>query len=45
MPRKIRVQYPGAIDHLQPLINDPSTQVADRANRAVERLKRAGPSR
>ena len=36
---------PGAIEHLQPLINDPSTQVADRANRAVERLKRAGPSR
>ena len=36
---------PGAIPHLQPLINDPSTQVADRANRAVERLKRAGPSR
>ena len=36
---------PGAISHLQPLINDPSTQVADRANRAVERLKRAGSSR
>lgn len=36
---------PGAVPHLQPLINDPSTQVADRANRAVERLKRAGPSR
>ena len=36
---------PAAIPHLQPLINDPSTQVADRANRAVERLKRAGPSR
>jgi HEAT repeat protein len=36
---------PAAIPHLQPLINDPSTTVADRANRAVERLKRAGPSR
>ena len=36
---------PAAIPHLQPLINDPSTQVADRANRAVERLKRAGASR
>ncbi|HVQ31273.1 MAG TPA: HEAT repeat domain-containing protein [Vicinamibacteria bacterium] len=36
---------PAAIPHLQPLINDPSTQVADRANRAVERLKRAGPPR
>ena len=36
---------PSAVDHLKPLINDPSTSVADRANRAVERLKRAGTSR
>ena len=36
---------PGAIPNLQPLINDPSTQVADRANLAVERLKRAGSLR
>jgi HEAT repeat protein len=28
------------ISRLQPLINDPSTKVADRANRAVEHLKR-----
>lgn len=33
---------PGAIPRLTPLINDPSTKVADRANRAVERLRRAG---
>jgi HEAT repeat protein len=32
---------PASIPHLQPLINDPSKDVADRANRAVERLKRA----
>lgn len=31
-----------AIPMLQPLINDPSRRVADRANRAVERLRRAG---
>jgi HEAT repeat protein len=31
---------PGALEHLQPLINDPNRDVADRANRAVERLKR-----
>jgi HEAT repeat protein len=36
---------PAAITHLQPLINDPNRQVADRANRAVERLKAATPSR
>jgi HEAT repeat protein len=30
-----------AIPRLQALISDPSTKVADRANRAVERLKRA----
>lgn len=29
-----------AIPRLQPLISDPSTKVSDRANRAVERLKR-----
>jgi HEAT repeat protein len=34
---------PAAVPHLQPLISDPNTQVADRANRAVERLKQAGP--
>jgi HEAT repeat protein len=32
---------PDAIPHLMPLLNDPNTKVADRANRAVERLKRA----
>jgi HEAT repeat protein len=31
---------PEAIPRLTPLINDPSTKVADRANRAVERLRR-----
>jgi HEAT repeat protein len=31
-----------AISVLQPLINDPSRKVGDRANRAVERLKRGG---
>jgi HEAT repeat protein len=31
---------PGAIPRLTPLLNDPSTKVADRANRAVERLRR-----
>jgi HEAT repeat protein len=36
---------PAAIPHLQPLINDPNRTVADRANRAVERLKRAGSGR
>jgi HEAT repeat protein len=30
----------GAIPKLTPLINDPNTNVADRANRAVERLRR-----
>jgi len=30
----------GSIERLQPLIADPSPKVADRANRAVERLKR-----
>jgi Flp pilus assembly protein TadD len=36
---------PAAVAHIQPLINDPNRQVADRANRAVERLKAATPSR
>jgi HEAT repeat protein len=33
---------PEAIDRLTPLLGDPSSQVADRANRAVERLRRGG---
>jgi HEAT repeat protein len=34
------------VSRLGPLVNDPSTRVADRANRAVERLRRsAGPNR
>ena len=33
---------PDAIPRLTPLINDPSQTVADKANRAVERLRRAG---
>jgi HEAT repeat protein len=33
---------PEAIPRLTPLINDPSQTVADRANRAVERLRRVG---
>jgi HEAT repeat protein len=36
---------PEAIARLTPLINDPSTTVADRANRAVERLRRARGAR
>ena len=35
---------PEAIPRLTPLINDPSQTVADRANRAVERLRRVGSS-
>jgi HEAT repeat protein len=35
---------PDAIPRLQPLLGDPSTSVADRANRAVERLRRGGSS-
>jgi HEAT repeat protein len=31
----------GAITKLQPLLSDPNTKVADRANRAIERLHRA----
>jgi HEAT repeat protein len=33
---------PEAISRLTPLVSDPSTKVADRANRAVERLRRSG---
>ena len=33
---------PDAIARLTPLINDPSQTVADKANRAVERLRRSG---
>jgi HEAT repeat protein len=33
---------PAAIDQLSPLLADPSSSVADRANRAVERLRRGG---
>ena len=36
---------PEAIARLTPLINDPSATVADRANRAVERLRRAAAAR
>lgn len=32
---------PEAISHLTPLLNDPSGSVSDRANRAIERLRRA----
>jgi HEAT repeat protein len=35
---------PDAISRLTPLISDPSSKVADRANRAVERLRRARPT-
>jgi HEAT repeat protein len=35
---------PDAISRLAPLLGDPSTKVADRANRAVERLRRAAGS-
>jgi len=34
-----------SIPMLQPLLNDPSRKVADRANRAIERLKRASGAR
>ena len=36
---------PGAIPRLTPLINDPSQTVADKANRAVERLRRVEGAR
>jgi HEAT repeat protein len=32
---------PQAIESLTPLLSDPSPRVSDRANRAIERLKRA----
>jgi HEAT repeat protein len=32
---------PDAIARLQPLVSDPSAKVADRANRAIERLRHA----
>lgn len=35
---------PEAIPRLAPLVNDPSTKVADHANRAVERLRHGGAS-
>jgi len=34
----------GTIERLTPLVNDPSSKVADRANRAVERLRRVSAS-
>jgi HEAT repeat protein len=33
---------PGAVARLQPLLNDPNSKVADRANRAIQRLQRGG---
>jgi HEAT repeat protein len=36
---------PDGISRLQPLVRDPNTNVADRANRAIERLRRGGGSR
>lgn len=36
---------PDAIGRLQPLLGDPSSNVADKANRAVERLRRGGAVR
>jgi HEAT repeat protein len=33
---------PEAISRLQPLVSDPNANVADRANRAIERLRRGG---
>jgi hypothetical protein len=36
---------PASIDRLTPLLGDPSSGVADRANRAVERLRRGGALR
>ena len=35
---------PSAIDQLTPLLNDPNSDVADSANRAIQRLRRAQPS-
>jgi HEAT repeat protein len=36
---------PDAIPRLTPLINDPSQTVADKANRAVERLRRSSAAK
>jgi HEAT repeat protein len=33
----------GALPHLTPLLTDPNSRVADRANRAIHRLQRGGP--
>jgi HEAT repeat protein len=38
------VGNPDAVPRLAPLVNDPSRDVADRANRAIERLRRIAPS-
>ena len=35
---------PEAVPRLSPLVSDPSRDVADRANRAIERLRRIAPS-
>jgi HEAT repeat protein len=35
---------PDAVPRLAPLVSDPSRDVADRANRAIERLRRIAPS-
>jgi HEAT repeat protein len=35
---------PEAVPRLAPLVSDPSREVADRANRAIERLRRITPS-
>ena len=35
---------PDAVSRLSPLVSDPSRDVADRANRAIERLRRIAPS-
>ena len=32
----------GAVSHITPLLADPNSKVADRANRAIEKLRRAG---
>jgi hypothetical protein len=36
---------PDAVARLTPLINDPSPKVADRANRAVEKIRRGQAAR
>jgi HEAT repeat protein len=35
---------PAAIPYLKPLLSDPNSEVADRANRAIARLEREGVS-